>query len=143
MAQDYLAWDVFDNVVICAAYRAIPVLVFSEEDLGKPPKRLFPRRADEVNLSVERVGCFILSQRESAIRLQCGEYHSGTAPQHATDIDVMAFSELATNAVPACCWRYRPGSPLRRKRLSDARAEYGLFNPSYSSRWKNAYGHCR
>ncbi|EOJ9998308.1 ATP-binding protein, partial [Escherichia coli] len=51
MAQDYLAWDVFDNVVICAAYRAIPVLVFSEEDVGKPPKRLFPRRADEVNLS--------------------------------------------------------------------------------------------
>ncbi|EIV0759052.1 ATP-binding protein [Escherichia coli] len=93
MAQDYLAWDVFDNVVICAAYRAIPVLVFSEEDVGKPPKRLFPRRADEVNLSVERVGCFILSQRESAIRLQCGEYHSGTSPQHATDIDVMAFSE--------------------------------------------------
>lgn len=46
-----------------------------------------------MNLSVERVGCFILSQRESAIRLQCGEYHSGTAPQHATDIDVMAFSE--------------------------------------------------
>lgn len=42
MAQDYLAWDVFDNVVICAAYRAIPVLVFSEEDVGKPPKHLFP-----------------------------------------------------------------------------------------------------
>ena len=34
LAKDYLSWDVFDYVVICAAYRAIPVLVFSDEDIA-------------------------------------------------------------------------------------------------------------
>lgn len=113
MAQDYLAWDVFDNVVICAAYRAIPVLVFSEEDVGKPRKRLFPRQADDVNLTVERVGCFILSQRESAIKVQCGEYISGRAPEHAAGIDVMAFSERQKKP-----FRHEPG-------IIDLVAHYG------------------
>ena len=93
VAQDYLSWNVFDNVVICAAYRAIPVLVFSEDDAGKSRKRLFTPAADGVNLSVERVGCFILSQRESAIGVQCGEYVVGDAPLDVPDFDVVAFSE--------------------------------------------------
>lgn len=73
MAQDYLSWDIFDNVVICAAYRAVPVLVFSAEDAETKPQKRVSTTGD-VNLTVERVGCFIFSQRESAIKVQCGEY---------------------------------------------------------------------
>ena len=33
MAQDYLAWDVFDFVVICGGYRAVPLLAFTAESM--------------------------------------------------------------------------------------------------------------
>lgn len=70
MAQDYLNWNVFDFIVICAAYRAIPLLVFSaaESVAENNPRDL------KMNISVERVGCFIFSQRESALQVECGQY---------------------------------------------------------------------
>jgi hypothetical protein len=97
IAQDYLCWDIFDNVVVCAAYRAIPVLVFSaEDDIKKRSRKKTPSTGD-VNLSVERVGCFIFSQRESGIKVKCGEYiiagDMDSVQANFPDIDVVAFSE--------------------------------------------------
>lgn len=96
VAQDYLSWDVFDNVVLCAAFRAVPVLVFSAEDswTKKAPKRV-PVTGD-VNLTVERVGCFIFSQCASDIKVTCGEYvlteQLEAALTDAAAFDVVAFS---------------------------------------------------
>ncbi|PDO88424.1 ATP-binding protein [Kosakonia pseudosacchari] len=74
LAQDYLHWNVFDFVVICGAYRAIPVLVFSDEDIPGKRGRIKTKHKNGVQLSVERTGCFIFSLRESALRVNCGKY---------------------------------------------------------------------
>lgn len=70
MAQDYLSWDLFDFVVICGAYRAIPLLVFSEAESASQPGN----QERKANISVERVGCFIFSQREGLLKVNCGKY---------------------------------------------------------------------
>ncbi|MDU4288017.1 ATP-binding protein [Mixta calida] len=72
LAQDYLNWDVFDFVVICGAYRAIPILIFSEEE-GAATRKEKPQRIRS-NMCVERVGCFIFSQRESPLEIGCGSW---------------------------------------------------------------------
>lgn len=109
LAQDYLDWDIFDFVVICAAYRAVPVLVFSEEDLPVNKKEKAQEQDIKINLSVERVGCFIFSQRESALEINTGQYvlhnkdrESGDILSGAdNDIDLMCFSGLRRNRL----WR--------------------------------------
>ena len=109
LAQDYLDWDIFDFVVICAAYRAVPVLVFSDEDLAVNKKEKIQDQDIKINLSVERVGCFIFSQRESSLKINAGKY----IPQNKEvasgdifsgnddDIDLMCFSGLRRNSL----WR--------------------------------------
>ncbi|PLC39711.1 ATP-binding protein [Klebsiella aerogenes] len=98
MAQDYLAWDVFDFVVICGGYRAVPLLAFTAESMiqseVKNKKRLIPG----VNTSIERVGCFIFSKRESGLKIHCGPYiHTATNNPHlpgvenTDDIDIIAY----------------------------------------------------
>ncbi|HEY1847230.1 MAG TPA: ATP-binding protein [Buttiauxella sp.] len=74
VAQDYLSWDAFDFVVICGGYRAIPLLTFSDEDI--PLKRRARRAAKtlDINLSVERTGCFIFSQQAGGVQVNCGHY---------------------------------------------------------------------
>lgn len=74
LAQDYLHWKVFDFVVICGAYRAIPVLVFSDEDIFAIKGGAKSKQKNGMQLSVERTGCFIFSLRESALRVSCGNY---------------------------------------------------------------------
>lgn len=74
LAQDYLDWKVFDFVVICAAYRAVPVLAMSEEDLPVDKKARAQEKDLSLNLCVERVGCFVFSNRESAMQVKCGHY---------------------------------------------------------------------
>lgn len=69
MTQDYLNWDLFDFVVICAVYRAIPLLVFSAAQSAHNT-----RQAIHMNISVERTGCFIFSQRASPFQVACGSY---------------------------------------------------------------------
>jgi len=102
IAEDYLKWNVFDFVVICAAYRAIPVLVFSEEDITTPRKERKNSNALNTNLSVERTGCFIFSHYESAMKVKCGNYISSDNNQQLlrdmlekdTDISLMTFAGL-------------------------------------------------
>ncbi|AVF37788.1 ATP-binding protein [Rahnella sikkimica] len=109
LAQDYLDWDIFDFVVICAAYRAVPVLVFSDEDLAVNKKEIIQDQDIKINLSVERVGCFIFSQRESSLKINTGKYipqnkevASGDIFSGADDdIDLMCFSGLRRNSL----WR--------------------------------------
>ncbi|MEN3801205.1 hypothetical protein ABDZ32_11540 [Aeromonas veronii] len=94
IAQDYLCWNVFDNVVICAAYRAIPVLTFSaEETLLKRGGRKM-HRADDVNLTVERVGCFIFSQQKSSIRISDSQYMKVDTPADTIGIDQVVYAGL-------------------------------------------------
>lgn len=94
VAQDYLRWDVFDYVVICAAYRAVLSLVFSDE--GSEHTRL-PARAkstDNLNLTVERTGCFIFSQHKSDIRVSGNKYVMADKIEHTGEIDQFAFAGL-------------------------------------------------
>jgi len=105
VAQDYLNWGVFDNVVICAAYRAVPVLVFSEEDIVVDKKN--KEKDIKMNLSVERVGCFIFSNRESGLKVSCGDYFIPGSDANLRsellkkdpDIDLISFACLRKNAL--------------------------------------------
>jgi hypothetical protein len=72
VAQDYISWGIFDFVVICAAYRAIPLLVFTEENSTVKPKE--KNQKISTNVCVERVGCFIFSQHESPVKIGCGSW---------------------------------------------------------------------
>ncbi|RNT35932.1 ATP-binding protein [Klebsiella aerogenes] len=99
LAQDYLAWDVFDFVVICGGYRAVPLLAFTAESLRhcetKKPHKYVPG----VNFSIERVGCFIFSRRESHLRVNCGPYIPNgpgslfvSQSENNNDIDFIAYA---------------------------------------------------
>ena len=72
LAQDYLNWNVFDFVVICAAHRAIPILSFSQEE--NTARRQQKSQRTSANISVERVGCFIFSLRESPLKIGSGSW---------------------------------------------------------------------
>ncbi|MBP6081505.1 MAG: ATP-binding protein [Providencia sp.] len=64
LAQDLLSCNEFDNIFICGAFRAIPVLVFSE--IENQPKNLLKRLNDTNNqISVERTGCLILNKEKN------------------------------------------------------------------------------
>ncbi|CAI8925804.1 MULTISPECIES: ATP-binding protein [Kosakonia] len=114
LAQDYLHWKVFDFVVICGAYRAIPVLVFSDEDISGIKGSVRAKQKNGVQLSVERTGCFIFSLRESALRVSCGSYiaHDNVdyiQREMAKDLsegDLLTFSgrkENITRITPRTC----------------------------------------
>ncbi|MCU6669142.1 ATP-binding protein [Enterobacteriaceae bacterium H4N4] len=74
IAQDYLCWDVFDFVVICAGYRAVPILAFTAEEINHKQQRKKYNKNHCINVSIERAGCFIFSQRESKLKINCGSY---------------------------------------------------------------------
>lgn len=74
VAQDYLNWDIFDFVIICGGYRAVPLLEFSAENNNSKIKKDVARDTSCINISIERVGCFIFSKRESSLKINCGKY---------------------------------------------------------------------
>ncbi|KIS42428.1 hypothetical protein [Kosakonia radicincitans] len=129
MAQDYLSWDVFDYVVICCAYRAIPIMVFSEEDITVARGAKSAQQADGVNLTVERTGCFIFSRHESAWKVNSGRYMAagrGDISQlNAEDVEIMAFAGLREKSFPA---------DMQHKiiRLADIYGHSGCLTPALS-----------
>ena len=105
LAKDYLGWDVFDYVVICAAYRAIPILVFSDEDRPLTGREHRRGKAENVNLTVERTGCFIFSSQESAIKVSGGHYLMAETLESPGDARRIAYAGgrndlLQRSAVP-------------------------------------------
>ncbi|ALH95779.1 hypothetical protein [Acinetobacter equi] len=140
VAEDYLNWDLFDYVVICAAYRAIPVLVFSEEDIGVNKKE--KKRSDDfkMNLSVERVGCFIFSRQESPIKVKCGHYVIPEDDQQLltdiiekeSDINVFAFSGMRKMASEQTLLKNENNSPFKAINLTDKYGNSGCLSPALS-----------
>ncbi len=99
LAQDYLSWDIFDFVIVCGGYRAIPLLAFSAENKSSGHKEKWTGETENINLSVERVGCFIFSQKESQLKINCGAYirtdnHDPRQNERlpTTDISVMSYA---------------------------------------------------
>ena len=139
LAQDYLDWQIFDFVVICAAYRAVPVLVFSEEDIALTRKVKYQDKDIKINLSVERVGCFIFSQRESALKVDAGKYiHKNNVQTHGDilsggegSLDLLCFSGLRQNNL----WRERfvnNNSAARNISLPEVYGSSGCVTPALS-----------
>lgn len=99
LAQDYLNWNVFDFVIICGGYRAIPLLTFTAENINPRRKGKNSGETSAINVSIERVGCFIFSQRESRLKIECGVYVAPdsadrwlSASMHGPDIDLLAYA---------------------------------------------------
>jgi len=160
VAADYIYWGVFDFVVICAAYRAIPCLVFS--DIPSVRKQQL-----NINMAVERVGCFIFSGRESPVKIKCGNYivsgsnanargaslftpeninvltcawiekekyvNSLASNKHV--IDLVAYYGHSGCMMPALGWEYikqqRLSSGLMRTVVGDAFGGYNFFDSEY------------
>jgi hypothetical protein len=136
MAKDYLSWDIFDYVVICAAYRAIPILVFSDED--RPlTRREKPRgRADNVNLTVERTGCFIFSRQPSAIKVSGGQYIMADTIQNTADAECIAFAGIRNDLLRR--------SALPQQNTLDLVSTYGAsgcLTPALSFAWIKQQAH--
>lgn len=139
VAQDYLDWNVFDFVVICAAYRAVPVLAMSEEDL---PVEKNARASDNdrgLNLCVERVGCFIFSNRDSEMQVNCGHYvvaqddaalKSALLSQHE-DITLLAWAGLRKRKPVRELLAAKPGQ-RRAISLVDMYGASGCLSPALS-----------
>lgn len=157
MAQDYLHWQVFDYVVICCAWRAIPALVLSDAQSTKRPARPDGR----INLSVERVGCFIFGRSESGMRVASGRYvipdgegqEVGHNPLHGDGVDLFTLADAGAAAVeersvnlvdiyggsgcltPALGWAYLGQSGLTggkmRTLVSDIGGGYNYFDTWY------------
>ncbi|MGF6436051.1 ATP-binding protein [Kosakonia sp. 1610] len=108
-AQDYLCWNTFDFVVVCAAWRAIPLLLFSEAALAGEAGNRRAQQVSGIHLSVERAGCFIFSRRAGGINVRCGNYHSwqdGAQTQrelyeNASDIVLFAQTGPAAKSMKA------------------------------------------
>ncbi|WP_232045009.1 MULTISPECIES: ATP-binding protein [Kosakonia] len=106
-AQDYLCWNTFDFVVVCAAWRAIPLLLFSEAALAGEAGNRRAQQVSGIHLSVERAGCFIFSRRAGGISVRCGNYHSwqdGAQTQrerykNASDIVLFAHTGPTTHPI--------------------------------------------
>ncbi|MCU6663131.1 ATP-binding protein [Silvania hatchlandensis] len=139
LAQDYLNWNVFDFVIICGGYRAIPLLTFTAENINPRRKGKKSGETSGINVSIERVGCFIFSQRESRLKIQCGAYVAPdsadrwlSASLHGADIDLLAYAggrdipELSGKTIdlvsiygssgcltPALSWQYITHRELR------------------------------
>ncbi|MEB8292588.1 ATP-binding protein [Klebsiella michiganensis] len=104
LAQDYLSWDIFDFVIICGGYRAIPLLAFTAADINPRRKMKKTCKIPGMNLSIERVGCFIFSQTTGDLKINCGPYLSTDSSQyhkhHESDIDLIAFSGGGCSITP-------------------------------------------
>ena len=105
-AQDYLCWNTFDFVVVCAAWRAIPLLLFSEAALAGEARNKRAQQVSGIHLSVERAGCFIFSRRAGGISVRCGNYHSwqdGAQTQrelYENASDIVLFTQTGPAAKP-------------------------------------------
>ncbi|QHM70560.1 hypothetical protein C7M51_00836 [Mixta intestinalis] len=138
VAQDYLNWDVCDFVVICAAYRSIPLLVFSDEDIAGGGKR--KQQDTHINLSVERAGCFIFSKRESALRINCGRYINAgndiqrAAPLFATDesIDRIFFTGLRKSRAGSTLVKAIEAAGIEALNLTEKYGGSGCLTPALS-----------
>lgn len=104
LAQDYLSWDIFDFVIICGGYRAIPLLTFTASNINPRRKAKKSRKIPGINLSIERVGCFIFSQITGDLKINCGPYFSTDSSRyqknHDSDIDLIAFSGGGCSITP-------------------------------------------
>ncbi len=119
LAQDYINWQVFDYVVICCAWRAIPALVFSEEQHGAGPENL----VDGIPISVERVGCFIFGERAaSGLKVECGRYVAAGQPG-ATDDDISLYAYTERGA---------PAAGVPAVNLADIYGASGCMTPALS-----------
>ena len=107
LAQDYLNFNVFDFVVICAAYRAVPLLVFTEQDTFD--KKRWQRTPPNININftVERVGCFIFSQHEGEFKVSSGQYalhnekeiFNGIAFEEDDDLTIQCVTEVRRESI--------------------------------------------
>lgn len=135
LAQDYLHWQVFDFVIICGAYRAIPVLVFSDEDTLAIKGSVKSKQKNGVQLSVERTGCFIFSLRESGLRVSCGKYiaHGNVddiqreMTKDLSEDDLLTFSGRKENMM-----RIKPQNCINVVDLNDIYGASGCFTPALS-----------
>ncbi|TPW44695.1 ATP-binding protein [Mixta tenebrionis] len=138
VAQDYLNWDICDFVVICAAYRSIPLLVFSDEDIAGGGKR--KSQDTNVNLSVERVGCFIFSKRESALRIDCGGYIDAGNDIHRAaplitaeaPIDRLFFTGLRKSRAGSALLKATEAAGLAALNLTEKYGGSGCLTPALS-----------
>lgn len=99
LAQDYLDWNVFDFVIVCGGYRAIPLLAFTAENSNSDRKGKKSDDTPGINISIERVGCFIFSQSESRLKIHCGAYVGADIADrqhadnlHTPDIDLVSYA---------------------------------------------------
>lgn len=139
VAQDYLDWGIFDNVVICAAYRAVPVLVMSEEDI--PRKKTRTDQQDiNMNLVVERVGCFIFSNREGGPDVRCGGYVAASGDDAAlqalltgdAEVNLTAWAGLRQRPPVRALLASPPGSEHRAISLVNLYGGSGCVSPALS-----------
>ncbi|MBZ7675361.1 ATP-binding protein [Klebsiella grimontii] len=104
LAQDYLSWDIFDFVIICGGYRAIPLLAFTATNINPRRKMKTSRKIPGMNLSIERVGCFIFGKTTGELKINCGPYFSTDLSQYLKhyepDIDLIAFSGGGCSIMP-------------------------------------------
>ncbi|SFN24119.1 hypothetical protein SAMN05216516_10484 [Izhakiella capsodis] len=136
LAKDYLSWEVFDYVVICAAFRAIPVLVFSDEDRPRTRSEKHRGRSDKVNLTVERTGCFIFSRQESALKVTGGQYVIANSIQNAAEAECIAFAGVQKNLLQL--------SAIPQQHTLDLVDTYGAsgcLTPALSIAWMNQHAH--
>lgn len=132
-AQDYLCWNTFDFVVVCAAWRAIPLLLFSEAALAGEARNRRAQQVSGIHLSVERAGCFIFSRRVGGISVRCGNYHSwqdGAQTQreryeNASDIDLFAQTGPTTHPI-------KPEQAVNMLDLSAIFGSSGCLTPALS-----------
>ncbi|HFZ2389793.1 ATP-binding protein [Klebsiella aerogenes] len=108
MAQDYLGWDVFDFVVICGGYRAVPLLAFTAESMKQRKEKKKYHHIPGVNLSIERVGCFVFSKREGGFKVHCSPYtyadvNEISLPGHKNinDVDCIAYAGGINKSITA------------------------------------------
>lgn len=132
-AQDYLCWNTFDFVVVCAAWRAIPLLLFSEAALAGEAGNRRAQQVSGIHLSVERAGCFIFSRRAGGISVRCGNYHSGQDGaqtqreryKNASDIDLFAQAGPTTHPI-------KPEQAVNMLDLSAIFGSSGCLTPALS-----------
>ncbi|MDR0806405.1 MAG: ATP-binding protein [Enterobacteriaceae bacterium] len=140
VAQDYLNWGLFDFVVICAAYRAVPILTFSDEDIPVKRAERSKEKAINVNLSIERVGCFIFSNRESKLKINCGNYVISSADQRQeaksfetwSDIDLISYTGLRKNTISKILPNEKQLSDSDVISLNDVYGSSGCLSPALS-----------
>lgn len=130
VARDYLCWDIFDYVVICAAYRAVPILTFSDEDIPLPRKVRKRRRSENVNLTVERAGCFIFNRQEGEISVSGGRYIMADTIQPSEEAGHILFAGMR----PALLQR-SAGSLPETHHLVRTYGASGCMTPALSFSW--------